>query len=77
MKYNRQDIIGKGISNFIETEIDASLKTIINQIDCGLLKSFFIKLEKSDRSLEKLKMEFCIIELLDSKVILGIISKKK
>ena len=77
LKYNRQDIIGKGISNFIETKIDASLKTIINQIDCGLLKSFFIKLKKSDGSLEKLKMEFCIVELLDSKVILGIISKKK
>jgi len=77
LKYNRQDIIEKGISNFIETKIDASLKTIINQIDCGLLKSFFIKLKKSDGSLEKLKMKFYIVELLDSRVILGIISKKK
>ena len=41
------------------------------------LNSFFIKLKKSDGSLEKLKMEFCIVELLDSRVILGIISKKK
>ncbi len=77
LKYNRQDVIGKEISNFIETSVNTPLKTLIKQIDCGLLRSFFVKLKKSDVTEEKAKMEFCIIELLDSKVILGTVTKKK
>ena len=76
LKYSRQDIIGKDISNFIETSVNTPLKTLIHQIDCGLLRSFFVNLKKSDGTEEKTKMEFCIIELLDSKVILGTILKR-
>ncbi|MBU4444157.1 PAS domain-containing protein, partial [bacterium] len=75
LKYSRQDMIGKEITRFIKTGINTSFKALIQQIDVGLVRSFFVKLKFSDDTEEEAKMEFSIIELLDSKVILGVILK--
>lgn len=75
LKYSRQDMIGKEITRFIETGINTPFKALIHQIDIGLVRSFFVKLKFSDGTEEEAKMEFSIIELLDSKIIFGVISK--
>jgi len=75
LKYSRQDMIGKEVTRFIKTGINMPFKVLIQQIDVGLVRSFFVKLKFSDDTEEKAKMEFSIIELLDSKIILGVISK--
>ncbi|MCK4641303.1 MAG: PAS domain-containing protein [Candidatus Marinimicrobia bacterium] len=75
LKYSRQDMIGKEVTRFIETGTNTPFKALIQQIDVGLVRSFFVKLKISDDTKEEAKMEFSIIELLDSKIILGVISK--
>jgi ABC-type phosphate/phosphonate transport system substrate-binding protein len=75
LKYSRQDMIGKEVTRFIKTGINTPFKALIQQIDVGLVRSFFVKLKFSDDTEEEAKMEFSIIELLDSKIILGVISK--
>ncbi|HCK99448.1 MAG TPA: hypothetical protein DHW42_05000, partial [Candidatus Marinimicrobia bacterium] len=75
LKYSRQDIVGNEITKFIETDINTPFRNLIMQIDLGLIRSFFVKLKCSDGTDENVKMEFSIIELKDSKVILGVISK--
>jgi PAS domain S-box-containing protein len=77
LKYSRQDLIGKEIGNFIEASIKTPLAVLINQIDVGLVRSFFVKLKISDGTFQELKMEFSIIEQLDSKIIIGMISKNQ
>ncbi len=75
LKYSRQDMIGQEVTRFIKAGIKTPFKALIQQIDIGLVRSFFVKLKLSDNTEEEAKMEFSIIELLDSKIILGIISK--
>ncbi len=75
LKYSRQDIIGKEITNFIETSINTPFKKLIQQIEIGLVRSFQVKIKGADGVLIEVKMEFSIIELMDSKVILGVLSK--
>jgi PAS domain-containing protein len=75
LKYSRQDMIGKEVTRFIKAGINTPFKALIQQIDVGLVRSFFVKLKFSDDTEEEAKMEFSIIELLDSKIILGVISK--
>jgi PAS domain S-box-containing protein len=75
LKYSRQDIIGKKVTRFIGANINTSFQNLIVQIDIGLVRSFFVKLKCSDGTEKDVKMEFSIIELKDSKIILGVISK--
>lgn len=74
---SRMEIIGNNITNFIKADIGTSFKNIIKQIDYGLVRSFFVRIQKESKDTVEVKMEFSIIELLDSKVILGRISKLK
>lgn len=75
IKQNRQDVIGKDISTFLETDMNTPFKSLIQQIDYGLIRSFNVKIKQADSNIIETKMEFSVIELLDSKVILGIFSK--
>ncbi len=75
LKYSRQDMIGKEVTRFVKTGINTPFKALIQQVDVELVRSFFVKLKFSDGTEEEAKMEFSIIELLDSKIILGVISK--
>ncbi len=77
LKQNRQDIIGKEIIFFLETTMNTPFKSLIQQIDYGLVKSFYVRLKNQDAGSVEFKMEFSLIELLDSKVILGMFSKSK
>jgi len=77
LKQNRQDIIGKEINLFLETTMNTPFKSLIQQVDYGLVKSFYVRLKNHDAGLTEFKMEFSVIELLDSKVILGMFSKNK
>ncbi|MDO9548278.1 MAG: PAS domain-containing protein [Candidatus Marinimicrobia bacterium] len=74
LKYGRQEIVGQEITKFIETNINTPFKKLIQQIDVGLVRSFVLKLKSSDGTENKAKMEFSIVELMDSKIILGILS---
>jgi len=77
LKYSRQDIMGKEISQFIEASIKTPFSVLINQIDVGLVRSFFVKLKIANGTVQEVKMEFSIIEQLDSKIIIGMISKNQ
>jgi len=77
LKYSRQDIIGKDISQFIEASVKTRFSVLINQIDVGLVRSFFVKLKIANGTVQEVKMEFSIIEQLDSKIIIGMISKNQ
>ncbi len=74
LKYGRQEVVGQEITKFIETSINTPFKKLIQQIDVGLVRSFVIKLKSSDGKETERKMEFSIVELMDSKIILGILS---
>jgi len=76
LQYTRKDIIGKSIVDIMETSLNTPLDKLIQQIDFELLRSFFVKLKKRDGNTEEMKMEFTVLELLDSKLIMGMISKK-
>ncbi|MBL7066805.1 MAG: hypothetical protein ISS29_02960 [Candidatus Marinimicrobia bacterium] len=65
----------EGSHPVFKTGINTPFKALIQQIDVGLVRSFFVKLKFSDDTEEEAKMEFSIIELLDLKIILGVISK--
>jgi len=69
-----RDRLTKEITKFIETSINTPFKKLIQQIDVGLVRSFVIKLKSSDGKETERKMEFSIVELMDSKIILGILS---
>lgn len=77
LKSSRQDLIGKEIGNFIEASINTPLKALINQIDVGLIRSFYVKLKMADGTVQEVKMEFSIVEQLDSKIIIGMVSKNQ
>ena len=77
LKYSRQDIMGKEINQFIEASIKTPFSVLINQIDVGLVRSFFVKLKIANGTVQEVKMEFSIVEQLDSKVIIGMISKNQ
>ena len=74
LKYGRQEIVGQEITRFIQPKLNTPFKKLIQQIDVGLVRSFVIKIIKSDGTETEAKMEFSIVELMDSKVILGILS---
>jgi len=74
LKYGRQDVIGHEITKFIQPSINTPFKKLIQQIDVGLVRSFAIKMKISDGTEKEAKMEFSIVELMDSKIILGIVS---
>lgn len=76
-KVNRKEIIGKDIIQFIEPSLKTPIKTLIQQIDVGLIRSFHAYLKNGTEKPEDVKIEFSIIELSDSKVIMGMINKKK
>jgi hypothetical protein len=57
--------------------MNTPFKSLIQQIDYGLVKSFYVRLKNQDAGSVEFKMEFSLIELLDSKVILGMFSKSK
>jgi len=75
LKYGRQEAIGQQITKFVKPTISTPFKKLIQQIDVGLVRSFVVNLISSNGSKIEAKMEFSIIELIDSKVILGVISK--
>jgi PAS domain S-box-containing protein len=77
LKYSRQDIMGKDISQFIEASIKTPFSVLINQIDVGLVRSFFVKIKIANGTVQEVKMEFSIVEQLDSKIIIGMISKNQ
>jgi len=77
LNQNRQDIIGKEITMFLETTMNTPFKSLIQQIDYGLVKSFYVRLKNNGDNSAEFKMEFSLIELLDSKIILGMFSKNK
>lgn len=77
LKYGRQDIVGQEITRFVQPDSNTPFNKLIQQIDVGLVRSFAIKLKKSDGTESLGKMEFSIIELMDSKVILGILSDSR
>lgn len=74
LKYSRQDVIGQEITRIVQPDLNTPFSKLIQQIDVGLVRSFVVKLKKSDQTEVQVKMEFSIIELMDSKIILGIIS---
>jgi len=74
LKYGRQEVVGQEITKFIETNINTPFRKLIQQIDVGLVRSFLVKLKSADGTENERKMEFSIIELMDSKIILGIVS---
>lgn len=74
LKYGRQDVIGQEITRFVQPNLNTPFSKLIQQIDVGLVRSFVVKLKKSDQTEVQVKMDFSIIELMDSKIILGIIS---
>ncbi|MCK4297634.1 MAG: hypothetical protein KAX28_13380 [Candidatus Marinimicrobia bacterium] len=71
--------LGYTLKDFIEEYSTPIIDSITVDSSSALrrLKEKYDRLSMFNENLEKLKMEFCIVELLDSKVILGIISKKK
>jgi len=73
---SRPDIIGKNIADLIAPNMNKTFRELIQQIDYGLIKSFGVKLVKENGADNLAKMDFTIIELQDSKIILGIIGKK-
>jgi PAS domain-containing protein len=75
LNLSRQDIIGKEVTSLIETSISTPFQKLIQQIDIGLVRSFHVTIKGGKGTEIKTKMEFSIIELSDSKVILGVISK--
>jgi len=77
LKYSRQDIMGKEINQFIEASIKTPFSVLINQIDVGLVRSFFVKLKIANGTVQEVKMEFSIVEQLDSKIIIGMVSKNQ
>lgn len=74
LKYGRQNVIGQEITRFVQPDLNTPFSKLIQQIDVGLVRSFVVKLKKSDQTEVQVKMDFSIIELMDSKIILGIIS---
>jgi PAS domain S-box-containing protein len=73
---SRQDIIGKNIADFISPNMNKSFRELIQQVDYGLIKSFGVRLVKDGGESNPAKIDFAMIELQDSKIILGIINKK-
>lgn len=73
---SRQDIVGKNIADLIRPNMNKSFPELIQQIDYGLIKSFGVRLVKIHDDNNQAKIDFTLIELQDSKIILGMISKK-
>lgn len=76
LRCSRPEIIGKEIGEFFKPNLNKSLKELIQQVDYGLIRSFGIKIQKRDGQEESAKMDFSIVELQDSKVILGMVTKR-
>ncbi len=74
---SRQDIIGRNIADYINPNMNKSFRELIQQIDYGLIKSFGVRLLKDSNNENPVKMDFTMLELQDSKIILGIIGKKR
>ncbi len=72
----RQDVIGRNIADFIIPNMNKNFRELIQQIDYGLIKSFGVRLLKEHNEENLAKMDFTMLELQDSKIILGIIGKK-
>ncbi|MFA5728876.1 MAG: hypothetical protein WC957_05570 [Candidatus Neomarinimicrobiota bacterium] len=56
--------------------MNKSFRELIQQVDYGLIKSFGVRLVKDGGESNPAKIDFAMIELQDSKIILGIINKK-
>lgn len=72
----RQDVIGRNIADFIRPNMNKTFRELIQQIDYGLIKSFGVRNSKDNSEENPVKMDFTILELQDSKIILGIVGKK-
>ena len=72
---SRPEIIGKNINDFINPNINKPFNELIQQVDYGLIKSFGISLKNTNDNDTTAKMDFTILELRDSKVVMGIVSK--
>lgn len=73
---SRQEIIGRNVADFISPNMNKTFRELIQQIDYGLIKSFGVRLIKDNSEDNLAKMDFTMLELQDSKIILGIIGKK-
>jgi len=71
---SRPEIIGKNINDFINPNINKPFNELIQQVDYGLIKSFGIRLKNTNDNDTTAKMDFTILELRDSKVVMGIVS---
>ncbi|HRS51288.1 MAG TPA: PAS domain-containing protein [Candidatus Marinimicrobia bacterium] len=71
---SRPEIIGKNISDFIHPNINKPFNELIQQVDYGLIKSFGIRLKNANNDDTTAKMDFTILELRDSKVVMGTVS---
>jgi len=73
---SRPEIIGRNVADFISPNMNKTFRELIQQIDYGLIKSFGVRLIKDNSDESLAKMDFTMLELQDSKIILGIIGKK-
>lgn len=73
----RQDIIGKELSEYVVPKLNKTLEELIPQIDCELIKSFNVHIHRKSGETVEAKFIGNIIELENSKYVLGLINPKE
>jgi PAS domain-containing protein len=72
----RQDIVGKNLSSFLEPQLNKSLVELIEQVDCGLVKSFNVSVRKVTGEVTNAKLDCNILESEDTKYVVGLLIPK-
>lgn len=72
----RQDIIGRNLSLYLEPQLNKSLVELIEQVDCGLVKSFNVRVKKVTGEVNDAKLDCNILESKYTKYVVGLLIPK-